>query len=373
LTPVPGSVAAFGDSDLSTAPAAAPARDLDSLHALRRELEARGLTKKTPVPIILHLAGAVLVALAGCLMTWLPLPWPLRALGVVISVLGMITVGTNSHTSSHRGTSDKHWLNEALTYFGYSAFLGLSATSWINRHVVVHHPAPNVVGVDGDCDLYPYFALTRDEIDRATGWRRFYFEKLQFWFFPVAMLINSFHMQLTGWKYIVRCLRDPAKKSKRPYVIDIACLVAHYALWIALPMAFFQWKVVVVGYVARMLLMSYAMYAVLAPGHFPEDAQRLNGDHRKADFLLLQAASSVNFDGGLLAKWTCSGLQYQVEHHLFPTLSHVQLAKAAPIVREFCERNGLPYNTMSWPKVLWRAWAVLRNPPYTTTELQRAA
>lgn len=357
---------------LTTAQAAAPGRALTDLHSLRRELESLGLTKKTPVPVILHLAGAVLVTYVGCFLTWLPLPLPVRALGILISVVGMITVGTNSHTSSHRGTSDKNWINEALTFFGYSTFLGLSATSWWQRHVVVHHPAPNVVGVDGDCDLYPWFALTRDEVERATGWRRFYFEKLQFWFFPLALLVNSFHMQWTGWKYIARCVADPKRRS-RNHFIDIACLASHYVLWFAIPIAFFPAKVVVIGYVIRMLLMSYAMYAVLAPGHYPEDALRLKGDHRKADFLVLQTACSVNFDGGLLAKWTCSGLQYQIEHHLFPTLSHVQLEKAAPLIRQFCERNGLPYHTMSWPKVLWRAWSVLRDPPRTTPELHRAA
>lgn len=357
---------------MTTAPAAAPGRALDDLQALRRELDARGFMRKTPVPVILHLVAAVLVAVGGCVMTWLPLPWPLRALGVLIAVVGMITVGTNSHTSSHRGTSDKNWVNEALTFFGYPLFLGLSATSWWQRHVVVHHPAPNVVGVDGDCDLYPWFALTRDDIDRSTGWRRFYFEKLQFWFFPIALLVNSFHMQLTGWKYVFRCLADPKRRSRNHW-IDLGCLFGHYVLWFAIPIAIFPAKVVILAYVARMLLMSYAMYAVLAPGHYPEDAQRLKGDHRKEDFLLLQTGCSVNFDGGLLAKWTCSGLQYQVEHHLFPTLSHIQLERAAPLIREFCERNGLPYNTMSWPRVLWRAWSVLRDPPYTTTHLHRAA
>ena len=81
----------------------------------------------------------------------------------------------------------------------------------------------------------------------------------------------------------------------------------------------------------------------------------------------------MNFDGGWLAKWTCSGLQYQVEHHLFPTLSHVQLERASPLIQEFCRQHGLPYHTMSWPKVLWRAWAVLLDPPRTVPELSRAA
>ncbi len=341
---------------------------LDDLHVLRREIEARGYTRKATLPILLHLVAAVAVTLAGCFMTWMPLPWPLRALGAVIAVLGMITVGTNSHTSSHRGTSDRQWLNEGLTFFGYPVFLGLAATSWWHRHVVMHHPAPNVVGVDGDSDLFPWFALTRDEIDQTSGWQRFYFDKLQFWVFPFALLANSFNMQVNGWRHVARCLRDPARRT-RHHFIDVGCLVAHYALWFGVPLMFFSWQVVVLSYVARMALMSYAMYAMLAPGHYPAEAARLKADHRKADFVVLQAASSVNFEGGILASMTASGLQYQVEHHLFPTLSHVYYPKVAPMVREFCARHQLPYHSMGWGKVLWKSWAVLRNPPRTVAAL----
>jgi fatty acid desaturase len=341
------------------------------LHRLRRDLEARGLTRKRPLAVVLQLIGAVAVTAAGCLLTWLPLPWPVRVLGMLVSVLGMITVGTNSHTSSHRATSDRLWVNQALTFFGYPVFLGLAATSWWQRHVVVHHPAPNVVGVDGDSNLWPWFAMTRDEIDRATGWRRFYFRHVQFWAFPLVLLGNSFNMQVSGWRYVVSCLRDPKRRSWL-HVIDLASLCAHYVLWFALPLLFFGWKVLVVSYVVRMLLMSYAMYAVLAPGHYPADALRFSGDHRKADFLLLQAACSMNFRGGWLASWTCSGLQYQVEHHLFPALTHVNYPKVAPMVKELCRTHGLPYNEMGWAHVLWKSWAVLRNPPRTVQSLETA-
>lgn len=355
---------------MSPSPAAAAGRApaLDDLHRLRRDLESRGLTKKRPAPVLIHLGAAVLITFAACVLTWLPLPWPVRLVALLVSVVGSITVGTNSHTSSHRATSDNNKVNEALTFFGYPLFLGLSATSWWQRHVVVHHPAPNVVGVDGDSNLYPYFAMTRNEIERSKGWLRFYFEHVQFWAFPFVLLSNSFHMQYTGWKHVVRGLRAPG--PKRLYLIDVASLAGHYVLWFAIPLAFFGWKVLVVSYVLRMLLLSYAMYAVLAPGHYPDDALRLDGNHRAEDFALLQATCSANFRGGWLASLTCSGLQYQVEHHLFPNLTHVHYPKVAVVVKEFCRTHGLPYNEMSWGRALWKSWAVLRNPPRTVAELE---
>ncbi len=115
-----------------------------------------------------------------------------RVLGILISTFGCMGVGTNTHTSTHYGTSDKRWVNEALSYFGYPMFLGLSATYWWHKHVVLHHPAPNVVGVDSDADLLPWFAITADEVHASSGLRRFYYEHLQFWLFPLALAAERF-------------------------------------------------------------------------------------------------------------------------------------------------------------------------------------
>ncbi len=75
-----------------------------------------------------------------------------RGVGILISAFVCMGVGTNTLTSTHYGTSDKRWLNEALSYFEYPMFLGLSATYWWHKHVVLHRPAPNVIGVDSGAD-----------------------------------------------------------------------------------------------------------------------------------------------------------------------------------------------------------------------------
>ena len=132
------------------------------------------------VHVVLTVAGIVLV------MSLEGLGW--RLLGPLIATYGALGVGCNTHTSTRYATSDSRWVNEALSYFGYLVFLGLSLTFWWQKHVVIHHPAPNVIGVDGDVDLMPWFALTAAEVGGARGLRRFYYEHVPFWIFPVALV-----------------------------------------------------------------------------------------------------------------------------------------------------------------------------------------
>jgi linoleoyl-CoA desaturase len=105
------------------------------------------------------------------------------------------------------------------------------------------------------------------------------------------------------------------------------------------------------------------MYAILAPGHFPAEAQRTTDEARhEAGFFAIQTAGTVSFRTGFLGQFLCSGLEYQIEHHLFPSVSHVYYAEVSVVVREFCAEQGLPYRSYSWATALWKSWAVLRFP-----------
>jgi fatty acid desaturase len=105
------------------------------------------------------------------------------------------------------------------------------------------------------------------------------------------------------------------------------------------------------------------MYAILAPGHFPAEAQRTTDEARHgADFFAVQTAGTVSFRTGFLGRFLCSGLEYQVEHHLFPNISHVHYPEISVAVQGFCAEHGLSYRSYSWAVALWKSWAVLRFP-----------
>jgi len=335
---------------------------LDAVVELRKEFARQGWNKKTTGPIVLELLIHIALAALGIFIFVAFHNVAVCTAGILIATFGCMGVGTNTHTSSHYGTSDKRWVNEALTFFGYPLFSGLSATFWWHKHVVLHHPAPNVIGVDSDADLLPWFAMTVDEVRGSSGLKRFYFEHLQFWVFPFALALNCFNIQKSGWVHVVRTLCHP-KERKPAHFIDLGALVLHYALWIGVPLLFWPLPAVVGFSLLRTVLLGYAMYAILAPGHFPAEAVRSTDEARKAtDFFTLQTTSTVSFRTGIVGGFLCSGLEYQVEHHLFPNISHIHYRQVSLAVQAMCRERGLSYRSYSWATALWKSWAVLRFP-----------
>lgn len=332
------------------------------LKTLRREFELRGWTGKATGSVLFELLIHLMVTACGVAVYFASESFWLRACGMVMVTAGSMGVGTNTHTSSHFATSSRRWFNELLTYFGYPFFLGLSATFWWYQHVVVHHPAPNVIGVDDDADLLPWFARTREEVEQKRGFARFYYERLQWLALPLLLAANGFNMQKNGWAQLLRRLREPKTRQARAW-IDLAALALHYLCWLVIPAFIFGARPVVVFYLLRLMLLGYGMFAVLAPGHFPADAVCRVKDRPVPDYLLLQTSSTVNFHTNWIGRFLCSGLQYQIEHHLFPNLSHIYYPKASILVKDFCRKHGLPYHCYPWRAALWKCFATFRRPP----------
>jgi fatty acid desaturase len=340
---------------------------LEAVTELRREFARQGWNKKATGRILFELLIHAAIALAGMIVFFYFHHPVVRLLGILISAFGCMGVGTNTHTSTHYGTSEKRWVNEALSYLGYPMFDGLSATYWWHKHVTLHHPSPNVVGVDTDADLLPWFAITADEVHASSGFRRFYHQHLQFWLFPLALAVNCFSIQAAGWGFVLRKLNS--KERKAAHWIDLGALSLHYVLWIGIPLLFFPWPAVAAFYLLRTIVLGYAMYAILAPGHFPAEAQRTSEEGRQAyDFYTAQTAGTVSFRTGWLGRFLCSGLEYQVEHHLFPNISHVYYPQVSVAVKAFCAKQGLSYRSYSWGTALWKSWAVLRLPQQVVGE-----
>ena len=349
---------------------------IQAVAQLRVEFARRGWDQKATSRIVFELLIHAAIAVAGIAIFMTFHNPAVRLLAILISSFGCMGVGTNTHTSTHYGTSDKRWINEALSYLGYPMFLGLSATYWWYKHVVLHHPSPNVVGVDSDADLLPWFAITESEVDGSSGFRRFYHKHLQFWLFPLALAVNCFSIQMAGWAHVIGKLRHPEER-KISHWIDAGALMLHCVLWVGIPLLFLPWPAVAVFYLLRNVLLGYAMYAILAPGHFPADAQRFTEESREAtDFYTAQTSGTVSFRTGWLGRFLCSGLEYQVEHHLFPNISHVHYPEVSLAVQAFCAKQGLSYRSYSWGEALWKSWQVLRVPQQVVGEIssvERAA
>ena len=341
----------------------------ESFIALRREIAARGWGRKAPKWLISALLVNLILAVGGIVIYVLSNNLLIRACGLIVSTAGSMGIGTNTHTSSHYATSEKRWLNELLTYFGFPFFSGISAHYWWHSHVALHHPAPNIVGVDPDSDLMPWFARTEKEVRSSRGLLRFYYERVQWLVFPIVLVANCFNFQVSGWQYLVSKLRRP-DRDRKPYWIDLVALLLHFLTTLAIPMYYFAPADVVGFYLLRFGLISYAMFAILAPAHFPTEAACIAKDLKNSDYLFLQAAATLNFRTGLIGRFMCSGLEYQIEHHLFPDVNHVYYPKISKLVKKFCQQHGLPYRSYRWESILWKSWMMLRKAAHVETSLE---
>lgn len=341
------------------------AMTFEELRALAR---ARGFYEPATGRVLLELGAHATLAVAGFLLALGAATVPIALAGLCLSTLGSLGVATNCHTSSHHGSSRHRWLNDALTWFGYPLFLQVSATSWRDRHVRVHHPHPNVVGRDDDIALAPWFAFTRAELEGSRGARAWLYRH-QGWLFPVMLAGNGFSTQLTSWRFLLSRLRDPSRREVKHWA-DLAVMLLHWAVWYGAPMLFLPpWKVAILN-LARIVMMGYAMFAAFAPAHWPDEAMAVGAADMPTDPYLLQTSNTINFRAGTIGTILCSGVDYQIEHHLFPGICHVHYPALSILVRTFCQRNGYPYRTLGWGEALRKSFGVMWRPKDMARDLR---
>jgi fatty acid desaturase len=339
-----------------------------ALNDLRREFAARGWYRKPTGRILLELLLSVSLAIAGAAVFLATPSLLLRAAALALVVAGSMGVATNTHNSSHYATSRKKWVNELLTFFGYPFFLGLSATFWWHQHVTVHHTAPNVIGVDQDADLAPWLARTGDEVASSSGLRRFYYQHVQWLAVPLLLAFNAFNMTKTGWVHLVQSLLHPQRRTRKHW-FDLTAMLLHYTCLLVLPMLFLGLRDALTLYLLRMVFAGYLMFAILAPGHFPAEAACLSRVPDPSDYIRLQTSATVNFRVGWVGRLLCCGLQYQIEHHLFPSIAYVYYPKVSVLMQDFCRKNALPYRSYQWDHVIYKCLATFRRPPATVKTL----
>jgi fatty acid desaturase len=248
----------------------------------------------------------------------------------------------------------------------------LSARYWIRSHVQVHHPAPNVIGFDDDCDLRPLFCINDADIESASPRTRWLF-RFQLVWLALLLPLNGLGMQRQGLAYWWS-ERGSDKRSRRgrEWVADGLAMLLHVVVRFVIPLLLHvsAWRVFGV-WALWLAIPGVGMFAILGPGHYPHAARVLApSERRAASFWLRQTATTVNFRTGTLGALLCAGLEYQIEHHLFPGYCHVHYAKMAPLVRAFCDRHGLPYTELGWGEALIECLRTFATPKPVVTDVR---
>jgi fatty acid desaturase len=299
---------------------------------LSRLVRAAGLLRrrrgyyiiKIGVNLLLLLGGWAVFFLLG--RSW----WQLLVavfLGVMFTQTGFI-----GHDAGHRQISGSKRTDDVIGRIHGNLLIGLSFGWWTSKHNR-HHAHPNQVGRDPDIGGRAV-AFTPEQA-RARGGLGRLLAGYQAWLFFPMLLLEGLHLHVAGFRTLL------GRRSMAVKLVDGTLLAAH-----------------IIGYLVAVFLVLSPVQAVaflliqqgvfglylgcsFAPNH---KGMAMFGEDEKVDFLRRQVVTSRNIRGNWFTDFALGGLNYQIEHHLFPSMPRPSLRRAQAPVRAFCEQHGIAYH-----------------------------
>ena len=314
-----------------------------SYTALAAQVRSSGLQDRTRLFYGLLFAG-LLLGLAGTTAgvillgsSWLQLLMA-AAFGVLFTQFAFV-----GHEASHRQVLTSGKANDRIGWWLATAFVGISYSWWMNKHSR-HHGNPNKLGKDPDIEIDTFSFVEEDAAERrgVMAW----FTRRQGWFFYPLLVLEGINLHL---KSVVSLWQNRADKSQR---LELLMLGLRFAIYLTAVFWFLPLGMAFAFLGVQLAVFGMYMGASFAPNHIgmpivPRDA--------KLDFLSKQVRTSRNVSGGWWATVLMGGLNYQIEHHLFPSMPRPHLAAARRLVREHCRTTDVPYAETN----LLAAWGIV--------------
>jgi fatty acid desaturase len=250
-------------------------------------------------------------------------------LAVVFTQLAFV-----GHDAGHRQIFRSRRANDLVGLVHANLGVGVSYDWWVAKHNR-HHTNPNHEDLDPDISITA-LAFTTDQA-RAKHGLVGLIARYQGWLFFPLLLLEAAHLHLASVKAIVGG-RD------RTHVVEGLLLVAHVAGYLTALVVVLS-PLQAVGFVlVHQGLFGLYLGCAFAPNH---KGMPTLTEADQLDFLRRQVLTSRNVAGSRPVDFALGGLNYQIEHHLFPTMPRPNLRRAQPLVRAFCHHHGLPYSEAS--------------------------
>jgi linoleoyl-CoA desaturase len=281
-----------------------------------------------------------------CSLMFFPVA-PLLAL-VICALMGFTfaSIGFSvMHDANHGSYSTKSWLNDLI---GLSAnALGASSFFWKQKHNIIHHTYTNVDGIDDD--------IAKSPIIRQCETQKWVpAHKVQhLYLVPVYALSSIFWLFFMDFtKYFTRKIytTEAWKMTTKNHVIFWATKICYFVFYMIIPMIVWGFGPWLLGFFSLHVVMGLTLSLVFQLAHVVENTEFENvaldeTKHIETAWAEHQIKTSSNFSmNNPVISWFVGGLNFQIEHHLFPKVSHIHYPAISKIVMDKCAEFNLPYN-----------------------------
>ncbi|XP_005408195.1 PREDICTED: fatty acid desaturase 3 isoform X2 [Chinchilla lanigera] len=307
------------------------ARLIEDFRALRQAAQDMKLFDANPTFFALMLGHILAMEVLAWLLVYLLGP------GWVPSVLAALILGVSQaqswclqHDLGHASVFPTPRWNRVAQQFVMGQLKGFSARWWNFRHFQ-HHAKPNVSHKDPDVTLAPIFLLGESSVEYGRRKRRYLpYNRQHLYFFligpPLLTLVN---FEVENLAYMVLCLQWA----------DLLWAASFYARFLLAYVPFYGVRGALLLYVAVRVLESHWFVWITQMNHIPRDI----GQEKHRDWVSSQLAATCNVEPSPFIDWFSGHLNFQIEHHLFPTMPRHNYHRVAPMVRALCARHGLLY------------------------------
>ncbi len=271
--------------------------------------------------------------------------WTYILLNIVIGI-GMAGVGMNvMHDGNHGAYSEKNWLNKIMG--GSIYILAGNVYNWQVQHNVLHHTYTNILGHDEDLEAGRVLRFSK-----KSKWHRFH--KFQHYYSVFLYGLLTFNWAITTdflqmKRYLKRQLSYGEFKSPSiRWTTLIITKVIYFSIWIAIPITLgITWWKVVLGFVVMHYTAGLILSVVFQLAHVVEDTTNPEPNEigeMENTWAVHQLFTTANFaPKNWLINWYTGGLNHQIEHHIFPNISHIHYGKIGEIVKQTAKECNLPY------------------------------
>jgi fatty acid desaturase len=329
-TAVPGQDAPSAQSLPKVSEANGKAAKGSEYALLSRQIKQAGLLEPRPGYYIWKIAITALLLAAGwTAFVLVGNSWWQLAVAAFLAVI-FTQMGFLGHDAGHRQIFGSRRANYILGVLHGNLGIGLSYGWWVNKHNK-HHAHPNTEGADPDIMLGA-LAFSQAQARTSRAMARLVYRYQAYLFFPM-LLGEAISLHTSS-------IRALTSRASRHQALETVLLAVHAVGYLTVVFLVLSPVKALVFIVVQQGLFGLYLGSSFAPNH--KGMLILDAGDR-TDFLRRQVLTSRNVRGGWLTDFALGGLNYQIEHHLFPSMPRPNLRRSKAMIETFCRQRDLPY------------------------------